>query len=86
MKLSDAILAGTLLLKTRGPSWDDDCWSAAAAGLLGAVPTPAQVAALYWDNPWNIAPGSDMEMWLRGTVRESYRWFQVIQKLQAYSA
>lgn len=81
MKLSEAILAGATILKTKGPTWDKNWWNAAALGLGLEDST-----RLYWDNPWGIVPGSDLEMWLRGTVREGYRWGQVIRKLREYNA
>lgn len=84
MKLSDAIEKGATILGTRGPSDDDDCWVAASLG-LGGTASADVVSDLYWNNPWGITSGSDMEMWLRGTIRECYHWSQVIKKLRAYS-
>jgi hypothetical protein len=50
------------------------------------VATRDEKRALYWDNEWGIAPGSDLEMWMRGTVRERYHWSQVLKKLRAHGA
>jgi hypothetical protein len=86
MKLSDAIEAGAALLKTTGPTVTEDCYAALASGLAGRVATRDEKRALYWDNEWGIAPGSDLEMWMRGTVRERYHWSQVLKKLRAHGA
>lgn len=79
MKLSEALLAGATILKTKGPTWEDDCWDAAALGL-----GTESAAVLYWSNPWGITPGDDLELWLRLVVLYRYRWGQVIKKLQSY--
>ena len=81
MKLSEAIAAGAAILKTRGPTYGEDCWTAIALGLEWP-----DLNSLYWNNPWGILPGDDLEMWLRGTTREKYHWSQVIKKLQAHGA
>jgi hypothetical protein len=81
VKLSDAIEAGTLVLKTQGPTFKLDAWDAAAAGILGAPATHAQVATLYWNNPW-CRPGDDLEMWLRIITLDRPRWFVVLSQLR----
>ena len=100
MKLSDAIQAGAGLLKTEGPTFAlhggvvaldgvsqcADALTAAQAGLLGRRPTIKEHCQFYWVNPWNITPGSDLEMWLRMTAIHGYRWADVIHKLRGYEA
>jgi hypothetical protein len=86
VKLSDAIEAGARLLGTPGPLHVVDCWTAAEAGLSGVVPDTAPVNTLYWENPWGIRPGSDLEHWLRLTVTFRYRWSDVLRRLRGYGA
>ena len=84
MKLSDAIQAGAGMLQTPGPSHVLDCWTAAQAGLLGRWPSPAETCPFYWENPWGIAPGSDLEYWLRLTVTAKYHWSDIIKRLRRF--
>jgi len=86
MNLSDAIERGAQVLKTPGPTWDCDCWHALDAGLTGQQPDETRIRLLYWENPWGVTPGSDLEMWLRGVVREGYHWSAVIKKLRLWGA
>lgn len=86
MKLSDAIEAGARLLNTPGPSHLVDCYVAAQAGLAQRTPSPEEQCAFYWDNPWGIAPFSELELWLRLTVTQGYRWAEVLNKLRSYDA
>lgn len=85
MKLSEALLAGATILKSK-PSFNEDCWSALAAGLHGTRPSDDQVRALYWENPWGIVPGSDLEYWFRLAILHGLRWGQIIKKLQGHNA
>lgn len=100
MKLSDAIQAGAGLLKTDGPTFQlkggvvavdgvsqcNDALTAAQVGILERRPTIREHCQFYWDNPWKITPGGDLEMWLRMTAIHGYRWADVIAKLRGYGA
>jgi len=100
LKLSDAIQAGAGLFKTNGPSFllhggvvaidgisqCNDALTAAQCGLLGRRPTIREHCQFYWDNPWKIVPGSDLEIWLRMTAIHEYRWADVVGKLRGYGA
>ena len=100
MKLSGAIQAGAAVLKTPGPTFAlrtgvvaidgisqcEDAMTCAQIGVLGRRPTIKEHCQFYWANPWNIVPGSDLELWLRMTAIHGYRWADVIQKLRGYDA
>lgn len=100
MKLSDAIQAGAAVLKTPGPTFMlrggvvavdgisqcEDALTGAQCGVLGRRPNIKEHCQFYWDNPWRITPGSDLELWLRMTAIHCYRWADVIAKLRGYGA
>ena len=100
MKLSDAIQAGAAVLKTNGPTFAlqggvvavggisqcQDALTCAQIGIIGRRPAIKEHCQFYWVNPWNIKPGSDLELWLRMTAIHQYRWADVIAKLRGYGA
>ena len=83
MKLSEAIIAGAVVLKTTGPSFKQDIWVCAQAATLGREPTPGESCAFYWNNPW-MKPGDMLEFWARLIIFDEPRWFVVVSQLKQF--
>lgn len=94
MQLSDAIAAGARVLKTVGPTYQlvpvggveipGDIPTAAQIGVLGRVPTLAEIRAFYFMNEFGMVFETDLEYWSRMAVIHKYKWSDVINKLKEY--